>query len=262
MPDIENPLMNGMIELEAIDDVSIERRDLFRGAGTLAAFLAAANRSAAQATEPDGRMPEAKPGPVLPLVPFGKHRITRLVAGANPVYGYSHFNYVFSAHMGEYHTTEGVLSFLRELENPLGRVVFPHVGGEDVVEVGIAVDGIRARDESGDPVLAEWNQRQHRPRLRFGHPPVRLGCLCGGAVGGGEECRQRTGAAEQVTALCRAIHSWLGCIWRLVEGVAAMMMFVSRIVASVPASHTPRPPPPVAHPSYPFAADCATLLSG
>jgi hypothetical protein len=74
--------------------------------------------------------------------------------------------------------------------------------------------------------------------------------------------RQRTGAAEQVTALCRAIHSWLGCIWRLVEGVAAMMMFVSRIVASVPASHTPRPPPPVVHPSYPFAADCATLLSG
>ena len=61
-------------------------------------------------------MPEAKPGPVLPLVPFGKHRITRLVAGANPVYGYSHFNYVFSAHMGEYHTTERVLSFLRELE--------------------------------------------------------------------------------------------------------------------------------------------------
>jgi len=116
MPDIENPLMNGMIELEAIDDVSIERRDLFRGAGTLAAFLAAANRSAAQATEPDGRMPEAKPGPVLPLVPFGKHRITRLVAGANPIYGYSHFNYVFSAHMGDYHTTERVLSFLRELE--------------------------------------------------------------------------------------------------------------------------------------------------
>ena len=58
----------------------------------------------------------AKPGPALPLVPFGKHRITRLVAGANPIYGYSHFNYVFSAHMGEYHTTERVLSFLRELE--------------------------------------------------------------------------------------------------------------------------------------------------
>jgi hypothetical protein len=108
--------MNGMIELEPIDDVSMQRRDLFRGAGTLAAFLAAANRSTAQTTEPDGRVPEAKPGPLLPLVPFGKNRITRLVAGANPIYGYSHFNYVYSAHMGEYHTTERVLAFLRELE--------------------------------------------------------------------------------------------------------------------------------------------------
>ncbi len=108
--------MNGMIELEPIDDSSIERRDLFRGAGTLAAFLAAANLSAAQTPAPGGKVPEAKPGPPLPQVPFGKFKITRLIAGANPIYGYSHFNYVFSAHMGEYHTTERVLSFLHELE--------------------------------------------------------------------------------------------------------------------------------------------------
>ena len=56
-------------------------------------------------------------GSLLPLVPFGKYKLTRLIAGANPIYGYSHFNYVFfSAHMGEYHTTGRVLSFLRELE--------------------------------------------------------------------------------------------------------------------------------------------------
>ena len=108
--------MNGMIELEPIDDTSIERRDLFRGAGTLAAFLTAANMSGAQASTPEGKVPEAKPGPLLPVVPFGKYRITRLIAGANPIYGYSHFNYVYSAHMGEYHTTDRVLAFLRELE--------------------------------------------------------------------------------------------------------------------------------------------------
>ncbi len=49
-------------------------------------------------------------------MPFGKQQVTRLIAGANPVYGYSHFNYVFSATMGEYHTSGRVLSFLRELE--------------------------------------------------------------------------------------------------------------------------------------------------
>lgn len=108
--------MNGMIELEPIDDTSIERRDLFRGAGTLAAFLAAANLSPAQTPSSGNQVPEAQAGPPLPQVPFGKYRISRLIAGANPIYGYSHFNYVFSAHMGEYHTTERVLSFLHQLE--------------------------------------------------------------------------------------------------------------------------------------------------
>lgn len=107
--------MNGMVELEPVDDPGVDRRDLFRGAGTIAAWLGAANASAAPPA-PDGEVPAAKPGPRLPLVPFGKHKVTRLIAGANPIYGYSHFNYVFSAHMGEYHTTARVLSFLRELE--------------------------------------------------------------------------------------------------------------------------------------------------
>ena len=109
--------MNGMVELEPVDDPGLDRRDLFRGAGTVAAWLAAANASAAEiGSPPAGRVPEAKAGPLLPLVPFGKYRLTRVIAGANPIYGYSHFNYVFSAHMGEYHTTERVIAFLRELE--------------------------------------------------------------------------------------------------------------------------------------------------
>ena len=107
---------NGMVELDPADDKTMQRRDLFRGAGTVAAWLAAANLSAGQTPSAPGKVPEAKPGPLLPVVPFGKHRITRLIAGANPIYGYSHFNYLFSAHMGEYHTTERVLSFLAELE--------------------------------------------------------------------------------------------------------------------------------------------------
>jgi len=97
------------------DDPGIERRDLLKGAGTVAAWLTAANPVAAQPA-PSDPVPEAKPGPLLPLIPFGKHRLTRLIAGANPIYGYSHFNYVFSAHMGEYHTTGRVISFLKQLE--------------------------------------------------------------------------------------------------------------------------------------------------
>lgn len=116
MEDDPIPLMNGMIELEPVDDASMDRRDLFRGAGTVAAWLAAANLAPAQTIPMDRGVPEAKPGPPLPRVPFGKHQITRLIAGANPIYGYSHFNYLFSAHMGEYHTTDRVVAFLRQLE--------------------------------------------------------------------------------------------------------------------------------------------------
>lgn len=109
------PGWNGMMEIDPSEDVTLERRDLFRGAGTVAAWLAAAGTSA-EAAPAEEKVPEAKAGPPLPLVPFGKHKISRLIAGANPIYGYSHFNYVFSAHMGEYHTTRRVLSFLQELE--------------------------------------------------------------------------------------------------------------------------------------------------
>ena len=116
MQDDATPLMNGMIELEPIDDNSLQRRDMFKGAGTVAAWLAAANIAGAQTAQPGDKVPEAKAGALLPRVAFGSHQISRLIAGANPIYGYSHFNYVFSAHMGEYHTTERVLSFLRQLE--------------------------------------------------------------------------------------------------------------------------------------------------
>jgi hypothetical protein len=112
----EAPLMNGMTEIEPIDDPNPGRRDLLRGAGTLAAFLGAANAASAQNEPPPDRVPPAKPGPPLPAAPFGKFQVTRLIAGANTIYGYSHFNYVFSAAMAEYHTTARVLSFLRELE--------------------------------------------------------------------------------------------------------------------------------------------------
>jgi hypothetical protein len=105
-----------MVERDPLDDNSMQRRDFFKGAGTLAAFLGTAGVSSAQVSGADAKVPEAKAGPLLPVVPFGKHKITRLIAGANPIYGYSHFNYVYSAHMGEYHTTERVLAFLKELE--------------------------------------------------------------------------------------------------------------------------------------------------
>ena len=116
MHEDDGPRINGMVERDPLDDHSLQRRDFFKGAGTLAGFIGVAGLAHAQPPAASDQVPTAAPGSLLPVVPFGKHKITRLIAGANPIYGYSHFNYVYSAHMADYHTTPRVLSFLHELE--------------------------------------------------------------------------------------------------------------------------------------------------
>ena len=58
----------------------------------------------------------AQTAPLLPTVRLGKHQITRLIVGANPFYGYSHFNALFSQHMLEWFTAERVCQTLRQCE--------------------------------------------------------------------------------------------------------------------------------------------------
>ena len=100
------------------------RREFLRSAGSASAGAAAVAASgcgsaateAASAPGPADDMPDAKPGPLLPTVSFGRYKITRLISGANPIYGYSHFNRLYSAHMREYHTHERVVAYFERLE--------------------------------------------------------------------------------------------------------------------------------------------------
>jgi hypothetical protein len=93
---------------EAIDS---DRRGFLKSA----ALLAAVPQDPSPAAPPPA-MPEAKAGPPLPAVPFGRYRISRLIAGANPIYGYSHFNRLLDRLRSEYPTPERVHDFLRNLE--------------------------------------------------------------------------------------------------------------------------------------------------
>ncbi len=52
----------------------------------------------------------------LPTVPFGKYRISRLIMGDNPIYGYSHFNQLLSGHQKEVNTSDQVMATLRRAE--------------------------------------------------------------------------------------------------------------------------------------------------
>jgi hypothetical protein len=52
----------------------------------------------------------------LPLVQFGDHKITRLLIGANPFYGYSHFNSLLDKFMREFMTQDRRVQTLKDAE--------------------------------------------------------------------------------------------------------------------------------------------------
>ncbi len=53
---------------------------------------------------------------LLPTIQLGPHRVTRLIIGGNPIYGYSHFNKHFDRHMIAWHTPERVMELLKRCE--------------------------------------------------------------------------------------------------------------------------------------------------
>jgi hypothetical protein len=80
------------------------RRDFLKGTTALAATSFAG---------PSGNA--ASPSPI-PTIALGTNRITRLVAGGNPLFGYSHFNGVLDRHMREYFTDRQVVQFMLDCE--------------------------------------------------------------------------------------------------------------------------------------------------
>jgi len=50
--------------------------------------------------------------PLLPTIRLGDHRVTRLIAGSNPISGYSYMGPVLDRHMQEYFTPERIVEFL------------------------------------------------------------------------------------------------------------------------------------------------------
>jgi hypothetical protein len=53
---------------------------------------------------------------LLPTISLGKHQITRLIIGGNPIYGYSHFNRLLSQHQTDWHTPERVVELIKHCE--------------------------------------------------------------------------------------------------------------------------------------------------
>ncbi|HEV2392306.1 MAG TPA: hypothetical protein VG146_08080 [Verrucomicrobiae bacterium] len=52
----------------------------------------------------------------LPTIKIGPYEVTRLIIGGNPIYGYSHFNHLFSEHQRAWHTPERVVELMKHCE--------------------------------------------------------------------------------------------------------------------------------------------------
>ncbi len=98
------------------------REFLERVAATSAAGAAALGWSGATAGASPGEdtnkdsaqaVPAATADSALPTIALGPHRLSRLILGGNPVYGYSHFNALYDRHLRDYHTPDRVVELLR-----------------------------------------------------------------------------------------------------------------------------------------------------
>ncbi len=112
---------------------------------------------------------EAKPAaaPALPSISLGKYRISRLVAGWNPIGGYSYLGPHVDRHMKEYFTTQRTVDFLLDCERA-GITAHQFSPADNTAEVLRTVrqrgskmhffclhagrDGIRAIVESTQPI--------------------------------------------------------------------------------------------------------------
>jgi hypothetical protein len=95
-----------MSEQQPVVGTVPSRRDfLHQAAGVAAGAVAVAAA--------DGYAAPVEAGPLLPTIKLGKHSVTRLILGGNPIYGYSHFNRLFSQHLTAWHTPERVVELLK-----------------------------------------------------------------------------------------------------------------------------------------------------
>jgi hypothetical protein len=105
----------------------MDRRGFLSRVGALAA---ASSAVAAHAGEPE------KPAAALPTIRLGKHVITRLIAGSNPINGYSYLGSHTDQHMREYFTVEQTVEFLLDCQRAgINAHQFSSGGLEKAVEI-------------------------------------------------------------------------------------------------------------------------------
>jgi hypothetical protein len=137
------------------------RRDFLQQAAGLATGVAALGSTAGAKDDPGA----------LPTVALGPHRVSRLIIGGNPIYGYSHFNRHFDRHLTAWHTPERVLELWKRCEQ-CGLNTFQNSYAERTL-----ADVDRYRSEGGTMHWLclgkpDWDQNPERIADAAKHRPI------------------------------------------------------------------------------------------
>ena len=92
----------------ATSDALLGRRHFLAQVASLAAATALTPKAASAVDSPQGTP--------LPTIQLGKHRLSRLIAGSNPILGYSYMGAHTDRHMKDYYTPERTVEFLQNCE--------------------------------------------------------------------------------------------------------------------------------------------------
>ena len=105
-------------------------------------------------------LPDTVPAP-LPTIAIGRYRLTRLIAGSNPISGYSHSTRNLDEHMKEYFTHERVVAFVERCERMgINAWQTGHGPNEKVVR---ALGTLRERGSKIHWFCLAWEGEGHRP---------------------------------------------------------------------------------------------------
>lgn len=99
---------------ECMPGWDLGRRDFLKYCGGMAVLAGTAGAAIKAGAEPAaGPQPRKE---LLPTIALGKHRVTRLIAGYNPIGGHSHTTLDMARNMREYFTVEQTAEFLLHCE--------------------------------------------------------------------------------------------------------------------------------------------------
>lgn len=168
------------------------------GAGTVAAVGGAGLLRRAGAGENAPAAPSPAPGK-LPTIRIGKYELSRLIAGSNPISGYSHSTRNLAHHMREYFTLERTIEFISRCE-AMGINTWQsgHGPSKKVLE---ALEKIRERGSRIHWFCLAWDTASQSLEEILAHRPI--------AVvhhGGVTDALFRKGRAEKVHDFVKRVH--------------------------------------------------------